>query len=137
MSRITANVSADGKVGEFVTKQIRAKLAELAGHTIEIVIRQHRAKRSLDQNAYLHAEPIPRMAEHLGYTIPEMKIVLMGECFGWHVKSGHMLPVKASTAAMTVDECRYFIDWVIPWAAQEHGVIVMLPDEWHQRTEAA
>ena len=30
---------------------------------------------------------------------------------------------------MSTKDCAYFIDWVIPWAATEHGVMIPLPNE--------
>lgn len=85
--------------------------------------------RSLAQNAYLHAGPFPILADHFGNTIPEIKLILMGECWGWHTVAGHEIPVKPSTASMTVDECKYFIDWLIPWAMTNHDVALPLPGE--------
>ena len=88
-----------------------------------------KTQRSLDQNAYLHAGPFPILAKELGYSIPEVKLVLMGECWGWHMVGGHELPMKPSTSEMTVEECTFFIDWLLPWAAEFHGIRLPLPDE--------
>jgi hypothetical protein len=91
---------------------------------VVIRIEQPRSKRSLDQNAYWHAAVFPPIADHLGYTIPECKLVLMGECWGWKKDemSGHEIPIKPSTSDMSVEEG--------PWAKTELGVSVPLPNEW-------
>lgn len=102
----------------------------LAGQFVEVTIRKQRTKRSGQQNAYIHAVPIPLLAEHFGYTIPEMKLVLMGECWGWKEVIGRQIPVRAHTSEMSVEECQYFIDWIIPWAAQNHDVQIPLPNEY-------
>jgi len=114
-------------------------LRMLKGQFVEVIVRKRRTQRSLDQNAYLHAVPIPILAEHFGYTIPEMKLVLMGECFGWHPEkiTGRDLPLKPSTSEMSVDECSRLIDWVIPWAATNHDVLIPLPNEVDYPDEVA
>jgi hypothetical protein len=98
---------------------------------VTVTIADLKSQRSLDQNAYLHAAVFPPIAEHCGYSIPECKLVLMGECWGWKhdTLSGRDLPIKPSTSEMTVEDATYFIDWVIPWAATELGVVVELPNE--------
>lgn len=107
----------------------RRFLRTLIGENIELVIRKQRTQRSLDQNNYIHAVPILLLAEYFGYTIPEMKLVLMGECWGWKTIAGHEVPIKPSTSEMSVEECSYFIEWVIPWAMVNHHVAIPLPNE--------
>jgi hypothetical protein len=86
-------------------------------------------QRSLDQNAYLHAGPLPIFADYMGCSVPEAKYYLMGECWGWHTVGGREIPMKPSTSEMTVAECRHFIDWLLPWALEKHNVELPLPDE--------
>jgi len=91
------------------------------------------SKRTLDQNAYLHAVPFPILAEHFGDSVEGVKLDLMGEKWGWKpspLDPHRMVPVKPSTASMTIEECTEFIDWLIPWAATEHGVLIPLPSEY-------
>ena len=111
----------------------RQALRAFAGKPCEWVLRAPKSKRSLDMNAYLHAEtgPFRLLAEYFGDTVEGVKYDLMGECFGW-VKgpvSGKLIPAKAHTSDMTREESVYFVDWVIPWAAQHHGVVIPLPRE--------
>ena len=58
-------------------------LSRMAGERVELVVRRARSKRSLAQNAYMHGVVFPMVAEYTGYTIPETKLAMMGECFGW------------------------------------------------------
>lgn len=107
------------------------RLRSLTGKRIELLIRKPRSKRSLAMNAYLHHEngPIRLLAEYFGDSIEGTKYALMGECFGW-VKShasSNLVPAKAHTSEMTREESKYFVDWVIPWAAQLPGGGVMIP----------
>lgn len=110
----------------------RAYLQTLKGQNVEIVIRKERTKRSLDQNAYLHSVPFPLLAEELGYeSIEELKLALMGECFGYHIDkvSGRELPIKPHTSNMSVDECSHFIEWLVTWAQTKFNIRVPLPNE--------
>lgn len=126
-------VSDDGRLLLVTTEQAlrRVHLRRLAGKAVEVTIRRERTKRSIDQNSYIHGVPVTILADHFGYTIPEMKLVLMGECFGWKPDaiSGREIPAKPSTSDMTVEDCSYFIDWIIPWALTNHGVSIPLPSE--------
>ncbi len=100
----------------------------LHGQFIEVVVRKQRVQRSLDQNAYLHVAAFVPLAEHLGYSLAELKLLLMGECWGWQTVAGHEMPVKVHTADMTVEEATHFIDWIIPWALEQFDFVIPLPN---------
>lgn len=102
----------------------------LSGKPIELVLRRKRSKRSLDQNAYIHAVPIPLVAEKMGESINDAKLIMMGEKWGWHIVRGYRLPVKGHTSEMTTAECAEFIEWAPMWAATElDGLYIPLPNE--------
>ncbi len=101
----------------------------LHGRFVEIIVRKQRVQRSLDQNAYLHVAAFIPLAEHLGYSLAELKLLLMGECWGWQTVAGHEMPVKVHTADMTVEEATHFIDWIIPWALEQFEFVIPLPNE--------
>lgn len=116
---------------------IRDEIRSFRGRDIDITIEPHRVgprKRSLDQNAYLHAEPFPALAKAWGESVARTKLICMGQFWGWEPcrVTGAVLPVKAHTSDMTVAECTTFIDWLIPWALTEHGVEIHTPDEWRE-----
>jgi hypothetical protein len=103
-----------------------------------VLIRRPRRTRTLDQNSYLHAEVFPKIAAYMGDDIEGAKLVLMGECFGWKqdARFGREIPVKPHTSSMTVEECTYFIEWVIPWAVERcEGLQILLPGEWARTRE--
>lgn len=108
-----------------------AYLKALVGRRVDVIVRKERVKRSLDMNAYLHGVPFPLIAEHVGDSIEGVKLDLMGECFGWKKSSttGRDVPNKPRTSEMTVEESAFFVDWLIPWAAQTLGVLIPLPKE--------
>lgn len=126
-------VTADGLLELNADEKLlrRSYLRQLAGRRVDVVVRPERVQRSLDQNGYLHAHPFPLLAEHLGDSIEGTKLALMGECWGWKTSpvTGAQVPVKPRTSEMTVDECTFFIDWLIPWAAMKHGVDIPYPNE--------
>jgi hypothetical protein len=102
---------------------------KLAGRKVEIIIRKPKSKRSLDQNAYAHAFPFPMIAEAMGETVEAAKLCILGEKFGWHEVRGHLLPVKPSTAALTVAEFDELIEWMPIFGAQMFGIEIPLPRE--------
>lgn len=108
-----------------------AYLKSLVGRTVDVIVRKQRVQRSQDMNKYLHAVPFPILAEYFGDSIEGTKLDLMGECFGWKKSptTGRDVPVKPHTSDMTVEESTFFVDWLIPWAAQQHGVVIPLPKE--------
>ena len=81
----------------------RAYLGFLKGKRVEVIIREKQSKRSLDQNAYLHAIPLPMLAAEWGEDIETTKLLVLGECFGWHETKYGRVPMKPHTAALKVD----------------------------------
>lgn len=129
-------VDTRGKLDADVRVQVADYLRTFPGMAVDIVVRKHRKQRSLDQNAFLHAEPFPKLAKAWGESIARTKLICMGEFWGWEpVTVGKVkvfLPVKAHTSDLTVEECTTFIDWLLPWALEEHGVEIVLPEEWQK-----
>jgi hypothetical protein len=123
-----------GKLNASVREWIADYIRTFDGKRISITVSAYKAQRSLDQNAYLHAEPFPKLAKAWGESIARTKLIVMGEFWGWEPCriTQALLPVKAHTSDMTVEECTLFIDWLLPWAIQEHGVAIQLPDEWEK-----
>ncbi len=112
----------------------KAAMRKLKPGRVVVKVEQPATKRTLDQNAYLHAVPFPILAEHFGDSVEGVKLDLMGEKWGWKpspLDPNRMVPVQPSTSKMTVEQCTEFIDWLIPWAATEHGVLIPLPSEYH------
>jgi hypothetical protein len=91
-------------------------------------------KRTSQQNKYWHAEPFLKLAAAMGESVERTKLIVMGQFWGWEPckVTGHLLPVKVHTSQMTVREGNVFLDWLIPWAAEEYGIEILLPDEWEK-----
>jgi hypothetical protein len=108
----------------------RAYLRVLAGKSIDLLMRRHREKRTLDQNAYLHAVPFPILAEYFGDDIESTKLVVLGARFGWkRTADGHEVPIKAHTSDLSVEETSDLIEWLPPWAMTNFRVEIPLPDK--------
>lgn len=89
-------------------------------------------RRSLDQNAFLHAVPLRILADETGHSIEDMKTYLLGEAFGWQDSEvfGHAVqrPVKRSSQ-LTRKEFSWFLDWIESWAATTLGIVLPRPNE--------
>ena len=108
--------------------QVKAFISTFKGCEIEVEIRERRKKRSLDQNAYLHAAIKP-YADHLGYTVEELKLALLGECFGYHEVKGVQLPIRLHTSKLTTKEFVDLTELMVQKAAED-GVLILYPDEY-------
>lgn len=108
----------------------RTWLMSLAGQDVEFVVRKIRTKRSLDQNAYLHAKPFTLLADYWGEDMESAKLLVLGEWSGWReTVGGNRIPMKPSSSALTTEEASQLIEWIPPWAMREFGVHVPLPNE--------
>ena len=105
----------------------------MKGRFIELIVRKQRVQRSLNQNAYWHAIAFPLLQEALGYdSIEELKLALLGECFGYHVDklSGRQLPIELHTSGLDVDKGIHFTDWMIRFGAMlPSPCLIPLPSE--------
>lgn len=120
--RLVLNVDERGRRHQWLTT--------LAGKSVEVIVRRVRTQRSLDQNAYWHAVPFAILAEEWGEDIESTKLLVLGECFGWkQTTSGHQIPIKASTSALTTEEGSHLTEWIPPWAMKNFGVDIPLPKE--------
>lgn len=124
-------VRAPGRFVALDPVRFQGWLRAHTGTKVEVVLREPQPQRSVEQNAYLHALPFRLIADHTGDDIADVKLALMGHCWGWTYSklAGRDVPVRPSTSEMSVKDCDYFIDWVVPWAAQHLGVIIPLPNE--------
>lgn len=115
------------------TESRRRYLKSLAGQPVEVIIRRRRARRSLDQNAYLWGVAYPVLAEALGYDHHEHELLhyaLLSECFGsvYDPRSGITAPARTSSQ-LTTKEFSNYMEWLVRWAVTEHGCRVPLPGE--------
>jgi hypothetical protein len=125
-------VREDGHVDmatEWERDRYRRWKGTLVGKAAELILREPKTQRSVDQNRYAHAEPFPKIADHLGYSLPEVKLALLGECFGYHTIDGRECPIKTSTSALSVSEFSQLIEWMPQWAWEQFELHIALPQD--------
>lgn len=109
-------------------------LRTLTGKEIEIVVRERKSQRSLDQNAYLWSVPYPLIAEALGYEpheIEELHYALVAKWGGEHFdkRIGAMVPNRRSSK-LTTKEFSDYMEWRVRFGATTcGGLVIPLPDE--------
>lgn len=128
--KFVVEVDETGHLPELIRQRIAAVLNGFRGKAIDVEIKRHRDKRSLDQNAYWHAVPVDLLAEHCGYTHDQMHYALLGEWGGYiDGPNGQPVPRIASSSKLTTDEFSKLIEWVLTWGPSEMGVIIPAPNE--------
>ena len=98
-----------------------------------IEIKEYRQRRSLDQNAYIHAVPLKIISEHTGYSMDEIKEYLCGEFTGWNefeVMGQKMLKPVMTTSRMDTKIMTDFIEWLQWYASSNLNLRIPSPNEW-------
>lgn len=126
----TGMITEDGKqllIDDQV--KLKAEYQHLAGYAVTIEIRKYRSKRSLKQNAWLHAAIKP-LADHLGSKTEELKLDLLGLTFGWQdTPRGAKLPNIMHTSDLNTEQFGELMDTLMEEAAKEN-IVILLPDEF-------
>ena len=131
------SIIKDGKLQPSTTNNILKVLSGLEGKRVRVTLEKVSAKRSLQQNAYLHllftifAESLNDLGNE--FTVDEVKelckakfalIDVMnketGECLGQRIKG---------TSEMTKTELNLFIENIIRWAADYFSIVLPYPSE--------
>ncbi len=111
----------------------RRHLASLEGREVDVFVRKHQNKRSIDQNAWLWGVAYPTLAECLGYDAHELDMLhyaCLGECFGttYDQRFGRELP-RVKSSKMHIKEFSDYMEWLCRWAATTHDCVIPLPGE--------
>lgn len=95
------------------------------GKRIELVLREHKSKRSLPQNSYYWGVVVALLAEDCGYDPEEMH-----EALKWKFLQRHdvPLPTVRSTASLNTAEFTAYIEQCRRLGA-EMGVVIPSPNE--------
>jgi hypothetical protein len=101
-----------------------AHVAKLEGKRVNVTIEQWRARRSDEQNRYLHGVVFKALSDHLGYEVEEVK-ELCKAMFLMQEKDGRQFP--RPTSSLNTAEMVAFIERIQRWAAQEFGVVIPDP----------
>lgn len=122
-------VTDEGKVTfDEKTKAHTFNREYFADSEVTIEIYKRRSKRSLKQNAAYHASIEP-LAEHLGYQVEELKLAMLGGCFGWKTVRGVQIPEILHTSDLDTEKFSDLMAYTNQIAA-ENGVLILDPSEW-------
>lgn len=124
-----AYIEDDGRVKfDFPTQAHAFNREYLKGHDVYVEIYKRRGKRSVKQNRWLYAFLKP-LAEVLGVTVEELKLIGLVALWGTHDVMGYRVPVKAHTSDLDTEEFSDLCAWYQQKAA-ERGVLILDPNEW-------
>ncbi len=123
-------------------KAMKAHVKTLAGKRVTVTIVDVKSRRSLKQNAWLHGPALSAieaqwskvcevLGADIGYEQSEMKLVLLGEFFGykWNAIAKKDVPVKAHTSELTTKEFSALMSWLPDWAGSQFNISIPLPDD--------
>ncbi len=118
--------------GGALTGVVACLSAALDQHDVEVVVKQHRRRRSEQQNRYLWGVVYERIQAHLpGWDKDDIHEFCLGQWSGWEVLEGfgkkRLKPVKRSSGLNTVE----FMDFVahIQRSMAERGIDIPDPGE--------
>jgi hypothetical protein len=106
------------------------QLPEETKHVVEI--KRHVKKRSLDQNAYIHAVPLKMMSDKTGYSVDDIKTFMCGEFSGWReteIFGRKRAKPMLSTSDMDSKQMSDFIEFLIWFGADKMGISIPYPNE--------
>ena len=126
-------VSKKLKLFDHVKKAITLWVSTFKDGThVDIIIRKHRKKRTLDQNAYYFGVVVPILADHFGHDNGDDMHEDLKEEFNpvpSKITPGKM--IGGSTANMSTEEFfsneTSYVNRICRWAAMEHGVYIPPP----------
>ena len=99
-----------------------------------IEIKEYRKKRSNEQNAYIHAVPLPMIAEYIGETVEVVKHYLCGEWSGWEdyfVLGKKMSRPVMTTSQMNTLQMTKFIEYLQWFGSSTLNLYIPSPGEWN------
>ena len=130
------SVTSDGRLelDGYEAQRRRRYLQALAGKPVELTVRVRRSKRSIQQLRWIRGIAIPILAEHLGYMEHEYDALhyqCLIECYGtdYDPRFGRELPRVRHTGDQNTKETAQYMEWLVTWAAVEHGCVIPLPGE--------
>lgn len=102
------------------------QLSKLEGKEIELIIRQKKSQRSLDQNSYYWGVCIAILGDHCGYDPEEMHEALK---FKFLRKGKEGLETVTSTTDLNTKEFEDYLERIRRWASMELNCFIPQPNE--------
>jgi len=131
------SIIKDGKLQPSTTNNILKVLSSLEGKTVRVTLEKVSAKRSLQQNAYLHLlfTIFTESLNELGndFTMDEVKELCKAKFLlvdVMNVETGEIIGQRIKgTSEMTKTELNLFIENIIRWAADYFSIVLPYPSE--------
>ena len=99
-------------------------------NTIEVVIRQPKSLRSLQQNRYYWGVIVEILSQHTGYEPEEVHEMLKSKFLLRFARiNEENIPYTLSTTKLSTKEFKEYIEKIQMWAAEELGIILPDPQE--------
>jgi hypothetical protein len=102
------------------------QLSKLEGKEIELIIRQKKSQRSLDQNSYYWGVVVAILGDHCGYDPEEMHEALK---FKFLRKGKEGLETVTSTTDLNTKEFEDYLERIRRWASMELNCFIPQPNE--------
>ena len=104
-------------------------LAKLEGKEVQVVVREPKSQRSLQQNRYYHGVVVAILSEHTGNSKLEMHNILRGLfLLDYIVFNGNEIPIVKSTTDLNTKEFEEYLSEIRGWASQEDGIKCFIPE---------
>lgn len=102
-------------------------LASMRAKRFELILRERRAERSTNQNAYYWSVVVAMLSEHTGYSAGEMhenlKRMFLGQV------DEHGLMRVGSTAKLKTEEFQEYIAKIVRWSAIDLSLVIPDPSQ--------
>ena len=101
------------------------------GTELRVRIDESKKTRSYDQLRYWFGVPMAILSEKSGHTKLQCHYLCLSLCFGFVVdeKTGREIPIVPFSRGLTVKQFSELIEWCPPWAREEFGLAIPLPND--------
>jgi hypothetical protein len=117
-------------------REWEAHKQSLAGYEVEVDLWKRRAKRSLQQNRWMHSFLRP-LSEVSGVTVPRLKLLGLIEVFGCDKIGDVWVANKTSTTECDTQEMGDLCEWFVQHAAEQYNLVILYPDEFKAKRKKA
>jgi hypothetical protein len=126
MIPVFTGIVKDGFITYDNTDRVIRFVRTLEGKRIDITFREHKSKRSTNQNNYYFGVVCKILGDYFGYTEDEMHEALKIHFLS---KGACDVPTVGSTAKMNTAEFEDYLTKIKRWAASEYSVVIPDPNE--------
>jgi len=120
----------DGKLKVQQRDNFMDYVSRLEGKVVEVVVREAKNIRSLNQNAYYWGVVIKMISDETGYSAQEVHDILRGLFLSSEVKiAGKIVTVVKSTTDLNTKQFEDYLSEIRMWASKELSLFVPNPNQ--------